>query len=183
MTGTFGRLLALQQEDGSWGFDLGVHDEASDTWSRIDEEGDAAPTAVSLIALRAAGYGTDDPPVKRAVNWLLQNQFEYGLWNRSAQTGFVTNAYVIRALSRLYPGDAGAFKRADFEPVPGETPLERLSRVRALQSTDRADFADFMIDATEDEMPGDPLLRLPRHRRSARSHGNSGPDQLAFPIR
>ena len=148
-----GRLLALQQEDGSWGFDLGVHDEASDTWSRIDEEGDAAPTAVSLIALRAAGYGTDDPPVKRAVNWLLQNQFEYGLWNRSAQTGFVTNAYVIRALSRLYPGDAGAFKRSEFEPVPGETPLERLSRVRALQSTDRADFADLMIDATEDEMP------------------------------
>ncbi len=147
------RLLALQQDDGSWGFDLGVHDEASDTWSRIDEEGDAAPTAVSLIALRAAGYGTDSPAVSRAVKWLLENQFEYGLWNRSAQTGFVTNSYVIRALSRLYPGDAGAFRRKDFEPHPGETPLEKLSRIRALQSTGREDFADLMIDATVDEMP------------------------------
>ena len=147
------RLLALQQEDGSWGFDLGVHDEATDSWSRIDEEGDAAPTAVALIALRAAGHGPDSPPVRRAVNWLLENQFEYGLWNRSAQTGFVTNAYVIRALSRLFPGDAKPFKRSDYEPKPSETPLQRLSRVRALQTTGRADFADLMIDATEDAMP------------------------------
>ena len=147
------RLLALQQEDGSWGFDLGVHNEASDSWNRIDEEGDPAPTAVSLIGLRAAGLGTDSPPVRRSVDWLLAGQFEYGLWNRSAQTGFVTNAYVIRALSRLYPGDAKAFRREDFEPRPGETPLGRLARVRALQATDRSDFADLMVDATEDEMP------------------------------
>lgn len=147
------RLLALQQEDGSWGFDLGVHDEATDTWSRIDDEGDAAPTAVALIGLRAAGHGPDSPPVKRAVQWLLDNQFEYGLWNRSAQTGFVTNAYVIRALSRLFPGDAKPFERASYEPKPGETALEKLSRVRALQTTGRADFADLMIDATEDDIP------------------------------
>ena len=147
------RLLALQQEDGSWGFDLGVHDEATDTWSRIDDEGDAAPTAVALIGLRAAGHGPDSPPVKRAVQWLLDNQFEYGLWNRSAQTGFVTNAYVIRALSRLFPGDAKPFERASYEPKSGETALEKLSRVRALQTTGRADFADLMIDATEDDIP------------------------------
>ncbi len=147
------RLLALQQEDGSWGFDLGVHDAETDTWSRIDDLGDAAPTAVSLIALRAAGHGPDSPPVKRAVQWLLSTQFEYGLWNRSAQTGFVTNAYVIRALSRLYPGDAKPFERSDFEPRDGESPLERLSRVRALQTTGESDFADLMIAATEDEMP------------------------------
>lgn len=147
------RLLALQQDDGSWGFDLGVHDEASDTWSRIDDEGDAAPTAVALIGLRAAGHGPDSPPVKRAVQWLLDNQFEYGLWNRSAQTGFVTNAYVIRALSRLFPGDAEPFELASYKPQSGESALEKLSRVRALQTTGRADFADLMIDATEDSMP------------------------------
>ncbi|MDE0627330.1 MAG: hypothetical protein OXH99_13095 [Bryobacterales bacterium] len=147
------RLLSLQQDDGSWGFDLGVHDESSDTWNRIDEEGDAAPTAVSLIALRAAGFATDSRPVGRAVEWLLESQFEYGLWNRSAQTGFVTNAYVIRALSRLFPGSAEPFERSDFEPQPDETPMERISRARALQSTGRDDFVDLMIDATEDEVP------------------------------
>ncbi len=147
------RLLALQQDDGSWGFDLGVHDEPADTWNRIDDIGDAAPTAVALIGLRAAGHGTDSPPVRRAVHWLLQNQFEYGLWNRSAQTGFVTNAYVIRALSRLFPGDAKPFERKHFEPMPDERPLDRLSRVRALQATSESDFADLMIDAAEDQMP------------------------------
>ncbi len=147
------RLLGLQQEDGSWGFDLGVHDEASDTWTRIDEPGDPAATAVSLIGLRAAGHGPDSPPVQRAVGWLLAEQFEYGLWNRSAQTGFVTNAYVIRALSRLFPGDAPEHLRDEFEPAPGESPLARLSRVRALQTTGQAEFADLMIEATEDPLP------------------------------
>ena len=147
------RLLALQQEDGSWGFDLGVHDEATDTWTRLDERGDAAPTAVALIALRAAGHGPDSEPVQRAVQWLLDNQFEYGLWNRSAQTGFVTNAYVIRALSRLFPGEGPSYKRSDFELVADASPIERLSRARALQATPKAEFADLMIAATEDPVP------------------------------
>ena len=147
------RLLLLQQDDGSWGFDLGVHDEGADTWSRIEEPGDPAATAVALIALRAAGHDADSPPVRRAVLWILRNQFEYGLWNRSAQTGFVTNAYVIRALSRLFPGDARSFAREDFEALPNETPLQRLSRVRALQSSGRPEFADLMIEATQDDMP------------------------------
>ncbi len=147
------RLLALQQEDGSWGFDLGVRDEAADTWTRLEEPGDAAPTAVALIALRAAGHGPDSPPVQHAVAWLLQHQFEYGLWNRSAQTGFVTNAYVIRALSRLFPGTAKPYERSAFEPAPDETLPQKLSRVRALQASSRAEFADLMIDATADPMP------------------------------
>lgn len=145
------RLLGLQQDSGGWGFDLGVKN--GDEWTRLDEEPDAAPTAVSLIALRAAGYGADDEPVKRAVQWLLDNQFEYGLWNRAAQTGFVTNAYVIRALSRLYPGGAEAFERADFEPGADESFLQTLARVRRLQTTGRADFADLMVDAADSKWP------------------------------
>ena len=145
------RLLSLQQDSGGWGFDLGVRD--GEHWSRIDEEPDAAPTAVSLIALRAAGYGPQDPVVERAVGWLLENQFEYGLWNRAAQTGFVTNAYVIRALSRLYPGEDVPFQRAQFEPREGESLPETISRVRRLQTTGRADFADLMIEAAGSEQP------------------------------
>ena len=147
------RLLALQQDDGSWGFDLGVYDQASDSWTRIDEPGDAAPTAVSLIALKSAGYTPTDAPVKKAVDWLLANQFEYGLWNNSAQTGFVTNAYVIRALSRLFPGDAKPYQRSTFEPKANETFLQKLSRVRALEKTNQSEFADLMVEATKDEHP------------------------------
>ncbi len=145
------RLLALQQDDGSWGFDLGVYDQATDSWNRIDEPGDAAPTAVSLIALKSAGYTPADPPVKKAVDWLLASQFEYGLWNNSAQTGFVTNAYAIRALSRFFPGDAKPYQRSTFEPKPNETFLQKLSRVRALEKTNQSEFADLMVEATKDE--------------------------------
>jgi len=143
------RLLSLQQENGGWGFDLGVKN--GDEWTRLDEEPDAAPTAVSLNALRAAGYKTNDAPVQLGVQWLLGNQFAYGLWNKAAQTGFVTNAYVIRALSRLFPGDAVPFERRDFEPRPNETFLQEMSRVRALEKTNRADFADLMVAAAKSE--------------------------------
>ncbi|MEZ5367414.1 MAG: hypothetical protein R2748_34990 [Bryobacterales bacterium] len=44
--------------------------------------------------------------MKGGVDWLLANQYEYGLWNKAAQTGFVTNAYAIRALSKLFPDGA-----------------------------------------------------------------------------
>ena len=139
------RLLALQQDSGGWGFDLGVKE--GEAWKRLDEEPDAAPTGVSLIALWAAGYKPDFEPVKRATEWALANQFEYGLWNKAAQTGFVTNAYVIRGLSRLYPGAAKALERSAFEPKANESPLDTLARVRALQATGRADFADLMLEA------------------------------------
>ena len=141
------RMLSLQQDSGGWSFDLGVRE--GNSWKRLEEEPDAAPTAVALIALRAAGYGSDAEPVRRATEWLLANQVEYGLWNRAAQTGFVTNAYVIRALSRLYPGGARPLDRGRFEPKSNETKLETLARVRALQATGRADLADLMLDAVE----------------------------------
>jgi len=145
------RILALQQESGGWGFDLGVP--ADDGWTRIEEAPDAAPTAVVLTALRAAGYGPDDVPVRRAVEWLLADQFPYGLWNRAAQTGFVTNAYVIRALSRLYPADAAEIDRGRLEPDSDETMIEAVSRARLLQTTGRAEFSDLMINATESRWP------------------------------
>jgi hypothetical protein len=147
------RLLALQHDDGSWGFDLGTTSDEGKSWTRMTEPGDPAATAVSLLGLQAAGYKPGDAVVARAVNWLLANQFEYGLWNASAQTGFVTNAYVIRALSLLFPREKEVARRSDFAPQKEEGLLQTLSRVRGLQASGNAEFADLMIDAAGSPHP------------------------------
>ena len=147
------RLMALQQDDGSWGFDLGTTSDEGKTWTRMTEPGDPAATAVSLIGLQAAGYTPDNPMVAKAVQWLLAQQFEYGLWNVSAQTGFVTNAYVIRALSLLHPRENQIARREDFLPAKNESFLQAVSRVRRLQASGNAAFADLMIDAAKSAHP------------------------------
>ena len=147
------RLTALQQEDGGWGFDLGTAAGEGESWKRLTEPADPAPTAVALIALEAAGFGPDDARIQRATKWLLEDQMEYGLWNHAAQTGFVTTAYVIRALSRLYPGSAAAPERAQLEPGDGEDWLETLSRVRRVQASGDEQLADLLIAAAESDHP------------------------------
>jgi hypothetical protein len=147
------RLTALQQEDGSWGFDLGASLDDGRTWKRLDEPGDPAPTAVALIALEAAGFRPDDARIKRATNWLLNDQYEYGLWNHAAQTGFVTSAYVIRALSRLYPADASPRERPLAESI-NDLPLPAaLSRVRRHQASGDAVWVDEFSAAAKSEHP------------------------------
>jgi hypothetical protein len=94
------RLRAIQNSDGSWGFDPG---KSSDGKWKTNGESDPAPTALALIALQALGYGPTDEAVKRGVSALLRVQDPYGRWNKSALTGFVTTAYTLHALSRLYP--------------------------------------------------------------------------------
>ena len=81
----------------------------------------------------------------------LDDQFEYGLWNHAAQTGFVTTAYVIRALSRLYPKRAEGIPR--LEPREGEQRLETLSRVRRLQEAGDESVADLLIAAADSPHP------------------------------
>ena len=146
------RLLAIQQPDGSWGFDLGSTPDRGRTWKRLEESGDPAATAVALIGLHAAGRRAEDPAVARAVGWLLSQQYPYGLWNVSAQTGFVTTAYTIRALSQLFP-DAEPLGQAGYEARAGESLLETISRVRRLQTTGRRELAGLMIAAAESEHP------------------------------
>ena len=127
------RLTALQQEDGSWGFDLGLAQDKGNAWRRLEEPGDPAPTAVALIGLEAAGFGPEDSRIKRATKWLLADQYPYGLWNISAQTGFVTTAYVIRALSRLYPKQP----EGDRQSIGTEAEknfARELSRIRRIQA-------------------------------------------------
>ena len=111
------RLRAVQNPDGTWGFDPGKLAEDGKSW-KTDGQYDPAPTALGLIALQALGYGKNDPAIARGVKALLGKQDSYGRWNKTAQTGFVTTAYALHALSRLYPVAAEKPTRSEFETHP-----------------------------------------------------------------
>ncbi len=147
------RLLSLQQEDGSWGFEPGTTQDEGMTWTRLQETGAPAPTAVALIALHATGRSAQDPVVKQAVDWILSQQFPYGLWNKEAQTGFVTTAYVIRALGQLFPEVRVRPSRKELEASPGEDFLDTLSRLQRLQTTGDGNLARLMIDEADSSHP------------------------------
>ena len=97
---------------------------------------DPAPTALAIDALVALGASTDDPAVARGVQALLAMQHPYGLWNRSAKTGFVTTSYVLHTLSRLYPDEQPKLTRKDFEPTAGESLHDTIARMRLLAQLD-----------------------------------------------
>ena len=129
------RLRQTQRPDGSWGFDPGESADGGRTWKvkKTDPKDiDPAPTALAITALTALGYNDRDPAVARGVKALLAMQDSYGRWNRNALTGFVTTAYALHALARLYPGEAPAPQRADFEPAAGETLTDTVARFRAM---------------------------------------------------
>ena len=146
------RLRALQNPDGTWGFDPGKLAEDGETW-KTDGQYDPAPTALGLIALQALGYGKDDPAISRGVKALLGKQDPYGRWNKTAQTGFVTTAYALHALSRLYPEAPEKPARPVFEPQPQENLRSRITRVRMLSHSGEPAFADLMIEALQDSDP------------------------------
>ncbi len=95
------RLIRIQNEDGSWGFD--PEGKGSSKKGKSAEPSDPAPTALAIMGLTSAGRGKDDPVVAKGVKALLAMQDPSGRWNRAAQTGFVTSAYALHALSRIYP--------------------------------------------------------------------------------
>jgi hypothetical protein len=73
-----------------------------------------------------------------------------GRWNKSAQTGFVTTAYSLHALSRLYP--VSVVKQIDnqaYHPSGGnESLVATLAQVRALSHSDNPALVDLMIQAS-----------------------------------
>jgi HEAT repeat protein len=146
------RLRSLQNPDGTWGFDPGTLAEDGKTW-KTDGQYDPAPTALALIALQALGHGKDDPAIARGVNALLSRQDPYGRWNKTAQTGFVTTAYALHALSRLYPEMPEKLTRSSLEPQPLETLGHKIARVRHLSHSGEPAFADLMIEAIQDSSP------------------------------
>ncbi|MDX2044219.1 MAG: hypothetical protein SF097_23625 [Acidobacteriota bacterium] len=139
------RLRAIQNSDGSWGFDPGKAD--SEKW-KTNGEYDPAPTALALIAFHALGYNDNDPAVARGVKALLRMQNPYGRWNKAALTGFVTTSYALHALSRLYPTTPVKPTHAEFTPRVGESLSATIARVRALSHTDDPALIDLMIQAS-----------------------------------
>ena len=66
----------------------------------------------------------------RGVKALLGMQDSYGRWNRAALTGFVTTAYSIHALSKLYPAHDTAPEI--FMPGPTDSLVDTIAAYRAL---------------------------------------------------
>src|SRR6185295_6457728 len=129
------RLRAIQKPDGAWGFNPGVAIAESPKWKNGTDDPkdiDPAPTALALSALAALGFDDRDPAVKRGVDALLRMQDPYGRWNRNALTGFVTTAYSMHALSRLYPEKTAPRQTADYQAAPNETLADTIARFRAL---------------------------------------------------
>jgi hypothetical protein len=151
------RLRAIQNADGSWGFDPGKTSDGGKTW-KTDGEYDPAPTALALSALHAMGRKPGDQAIDRGVQALLRTQNPYGRWNKNALTGFVTTSYAMHALSRIFPmgpmGQMGQMRPVG--PKAGESLPATIARVRALSHSDDAslpNLMDLMIQASSHASP------------------------------
>jgi hypothetical protein len=119
-------LRDSQRPDGAWGFSPG----------NVDSTPDPAPTALAIDALVSLGADRSDPAVDRGVKALLAMQHPYGLWNRSAATGFVTTSYVLHTLSRLFPDAQPKLSRKTYEETPNESLHDTIARMRRLAYLD-----------------------------------------------
>ena len=143
------RLRELQKSDGAWGFNPAGATDPVDT--------DPAPTALALTAFQSLGLTDKDPAVKRGVDALLKQQDPYGRWNHNALTGFVTTAYAIHALSRLYPETPVLPVRADFEPRAAESLSDTIARFREMAQlglgTNDGQFIDLVLPGATHASP------------------------------
>ena len=151
------RLRATQRPDGMWQFDPGRLEGGVWKIKNDDSDVDPAPTALALTALHALGFDDRDAQVKRGVEAMLKRQDPFGRWNQHALTGFVTTAYTLQALSRLYPATDAKPARADFEPRAGEELSDTVARFRAmaqlgLVASDRQ-FFDLILPGTKHASP------------------------------
>ncbi|MFN0085133.1 MAG: hypothetical protein ACKVX9_07075 [Blastocatellia bacterium] len=95
------RILSLQRPDGQW--------------SMLFEEASAPvefQTGHSLYTLALAGYGAEDPRIRKGVEGLLSRQQEWGGWFDPRQsyenfrTPFRETQFAVMALSQLHPEPA-----------------------------------------------------------------------------
>lgn len=148
------RLRAVQNKDGTWGFNPGKSSDGGKTWTIPKEnKPEPSPTALALIGFQAAGFGPDDPTVAKGIKALLKLQHPSGYWKGQSQTGFVSTSYAMHALSRLFPTEPPKFTHAQFAPKDGETLLQTLRRVRDLSMTEDAKLIPLMVEASKHPSP------------------------------
>ena len=148
------RLRAVQNKDGSWGFNPGKSSDGGKTWTTPkDNKPEPSPTALALIGFQAAGFGPDDPTVAKGIKALLKLQHPSGYWKGQSQTGFVSTSYAMHALSRLFPTERPTFTHAQFAPKDGETLLQTIHRVRDLSTTEDAKLIPLMVEASKHPSP------------------------------
>lgn len=153
------RIRQTQRPDGMWQFDAGKTENMGATWNIKQDEKDIdpAPTALALTALHSLGYTDKDAVVKRGVEALLRRQDTYGRWNNHALTGFVTTAYTLHALSRLYPDNVAKPTAVDFEPRDKESLVDTVARFREMAQLGFAEndrnFLPYVIPGTQHESP------------------------------
>ncbi|HTE17157.1 MAG TPA: HEAT repeat domain-containing protein, partial [Armatimonadota bacterium] len=138
------RLRQIQNPDGSWGFHPGSSPDGGRSWTRGNNDWDPSPTALAITGLTSIGRTRDDPAVARGVQALLKMQDPSGRWNKAAITGFVTTAYALHALGRLYPEKPRTPKRSEFVLPAGEPLPAAVRRVQALALAGEPRFADLL---------------------------------------
>ncbi|HEU0121688.1 MAG TPA: hypothetical protein VFQ91_14260 [Bryobacteraceae bacterium] len=174
------RLRETQRPDGMWQFDPGTQDAATGKWSvKADEKDvDPAPTALAIMALHAMGAGVESGEIQKAVAGLLKKQDPYGRWNEHALTGFVTTAYTLQAMARLYPANDAKPVRADFEAHAGESLSDTVARYRALAQVGLApedrQFTDIAVAGAKH---GSPLVRYWAYIALGAIHDERGVEQ------
>jgi len=146
------RIRAIQNADGTWGFNPGASTDGGKTWKAAGDY-DPSPTALCVTGLTSLGYGKDDPAISKGVHALLRLQEPSGRWNKAAITGFVTSAYALRALGQLYPVKPYVPQRAEFVAPPNESLLAAVKRVQALALTGKPEFADLLLPAAHHSSP------------------------------
>jgi len=174
------RLRETQRPDGMWQFDPGTQEKPGTPWrvKTDDKDVDPAPTALALMALHAMGATVDDPQMKKAIDAMLKKQDSFGRWNEHALTGFVTTAYTLQALARLYPANDAKPSRADFEARPGEPLADTIARYRALAQLGlSADDKQFLDIALTGARHASPLVRYWAYIALGAIHDDRGVDQ------
>ena len=147
------RLRAIQLEAGGWAFHPGSTEDGGKTWNVTDKQPDPSPTALAIIAFEAAGFGPDDPTVAKGVEGLLAMQLPTGYWNGKSKTGFVSTAYGMHALARLFPVDPPTYEGAEYHPRANETLLEMVARQRRLSVGEDPRFVPQLIDGAKHASP------------------------------